>query len=179
MTLLFFNLNAQTNVGSLLDLYNVRDNLSGTYNQTIDIDLIPTYPDSVESWTSGTYDEGAIVKNGSPAYTYICTATTTTQEPPGSDWKQLWETSKGWNPIGDGPNGFTGLYNGKGYKISNVYINRPDEDFVGIFGCMTGTSSQTARIDSVIIEKVDIKGRSGVGSLLGKINDNRYVIIDR
>jgi len=41
---------------------------------------------------------------------------------------------KGWQPIGTSDDPFTGSFDGQGYKINNLYINRPDEELVGLFG---------------------------------------------
>lgn len=180
---IFFSVNSHaTDISSLLDLYNVKNDLSGSYTQTDDIDLTPTNPASVSDWSSGNYSLGEYVKY-SP-YTYICIQnTTSSQVPTDTDyWKQLWESSKGWIPLG-GSTAFTGDYDGYYgsvyHTISNLYINRPDEDLVGLFGKMEGTSTDTAELNNIKLQTVNIKGRSGVGSLLGKINDNQYVVIDR
>ena len=45
---------------------------------------------------------------------------------------------------------------------------------------MTGVSkTNLAQLNNIKLLNVTIKGRSGVGSLLGKIDDNQYVVIDR
>jgi hypothetical protein len=170
------------NVGSLLDLYNVRDDLSGSYKQTADINLSVTNPENVSVWESGNYSVGVYVKyaESGTTYTYICIQAATTQEPTDTEyWKELWESAKGWLPLGNDTTAFSGDYNGAEKKITNLYINRPDDDFVGIFGAMAGSSSSLAELKNIIIEGVSVTGRSGVGSLLGKINDNQYVVIDR
>ena len=41
---------------------------------------------------------------------------------------------KGWQAIGTSDDPFTGSFDGQGYKINNLYINRPDEELVGLFG---------------------------------------------
>ena len=43
---------------------------------------------------------------------------------------------KGWQPIGTSSNPFTGSFDGQGYEISGLFVNRPDEDEVGLFGCV-------------------------------------------
>ncbi|HOK09181.1 MAG TPA: GLUG motif-containing protein, partial [Candidatus Hydrogenedens sp.] len=40
-----------------------------------------------------------------------------------------WDGGKGFNPIDT----FTGVFNGNGYSIQDLYINRPDEDIVSLF----------------------------------------------
>lgn len=49
----------------------------------------------------------------------------------------------GWDPI----DGFYGTLDGDGYIISNLYINRPDRDGVGLFGMTPRTTLYTRRVD--------------------------------
>jgi hypothetical protein len=76
--------------------------------------------------------------------------------------------SKGWNgglgfePIGRERGAFYGKLNGKGYSISNLYINRPGEDNVGLFGYTWG-----AEILDVGLINVNVTGRENVGGLVG------------
>ena len=80
------------------------------------------------------------------------------------------ENAKGWLPIGhdlDSSNNsfegtaFTGLFKGGGYVIHNLKINRPDEDFIGLFGKVGGS------VDSLGMEGVRIVGGGNVGGLFG------------
>lgn len=79
-----------------------------------------------------------------------------------------WNGGAGWEPIGtwvsqiDPGNPFTGTFDGNGYTISNLYINRADKDGVGLFGYTNG-----AAIKDVRLENADITGESYVGSLVG------------
>jgi hypothetical protein len=46
-----------------------------------------------------------------------------------------WDDGKGFSPIaGSGDDAFTGLLDGKGYKVTGLTINRPEEPIVGLFG---------------------------------------------
>ncbi|MBS3816840.1 MAG: hypothetical protein KGY76_04685 [Candidatus Thermoplasmatota archaeon] len=55
-----------------------------------------------------------------------------------SGYDEVVDTKKGWEPIGDYDRDedveFNGAFDGKGYKISDLYINRPKTDYVGLFG---------------------------------------------
>ncbi len=75
-----------------------------------------------------------------------------------------WNNGSGFSPIGDydGTN-FTGHYNGKGHTIKRLYINRPDSNYVGLFGHAYG-----ATIDSIGIINCDVTGRWNVGALVGQ-----------
>ena len=72
---------------------------------------------------------------------------------------------KGFMPIGkDWYHKFKGTFDGKGYKITNLCINRPSADYpVGLFG-YTGSGSE---IKDVGLEGVNVTGHSMVGGLVG------------
>ena len=48
--------------------------------------------------------------------------------------------STGFVPVGSNSTPFTGSFNGQGYTITNLAINRPTTDFVGLFGYGNGSS---------------------------------------
>ena len=45
-----------------------------------------------------------------------------------------WNSGAGFLPIGDSTNMFTGSLDGRGHKITNLFINRGGTDYVGLFG---------------------------------------------
>jgi hypothetical protein len=69
----------------------------------------------------------------------------------------------GFMPIGNSSSQFTGIFDGKGYKITNLVINRSSMDYVGLFG-YAGSESE---IKDVGLEDVDVNGSSYVGGLVG------------
>jgi methylglyoxal synthase len=76
---------------------------------------------------------------------------------------------RGWEPIGTSDDQFTGSFNGQGYEIRDLFINRPDENYVGLFTHI----SWIRHIDNVgVVENVgmvnaDVTGSLQVGSLVG------------
>ena len=83
-----------------------------------------------------------------------------------------WDGGSGFTPIGNGStNYFTGSYNGKGYSISGIFINRQTTDYVGLFGLCSGTGT----IEDLSVKNVNITGKSYVGGLIGLNNTNRTV----
>jgi hypothetical protein len=77
-----------------------------------------------------------------------------------------WDGSKGWTTIGNETTKFTGTYNGQGFVISDLLINRPGEDKIGLFG-ITGTSEKTAMLKNIILVDLNITGDNQVGGLAG------------
>ncbi len=75
---------------------------------------------------------------------------------------------KGFMPIGDGDTPFTGTFDGKGFTISNVFIDRPAMSRVGVFGFAGKTDgTDGADISHVTVSDFDITGQGAVGSLFG------------
>ena len=73
--------------------------------------------------------------------------------------------NQGFEPIGNGTDFFTGSYDGNGYDINGLYINRPQTDYIGIFDSPTGNISN-------IFADVDISGNNTVGAIAGSPNGN-------
>jgi hypothetical protein len=69
---------------------------------------------------------------------------------------------KGWQPIGAEGNAFKGEFDGNGHTISDLFIDRPDEDEVGLFGRV-----QEGLIENVGLVSVDVTGKKYVGALVG------------
>jgi filamentous hemagglutinin family protein len=80
-----------------------------------------------------------------------------------SGWK-IGEDAVGFTPIGDDClcEPFTGAFVGLGHVITNLYINRPEESGVGLFGDTDG-----ATIRNVGLVSASITGEVGVGGLVG------------
>jgi hypothetical protein len=129
-------------------LGNVRDYLDANFVLTNDIDLA--------SDASGHLSANLVSANGAD-----------------------FASSENWKPIGafvpisdkpeDGetPNldlAFTGVFDGGGYKISNVSIDAPEGTGVGLFGCIAGDS---ASISNLTVENVNVAGMMLVGGIVG------------
>jgi hypothetical protein len=83
---------------------------------------------------------------------------------------------KGWEPIGiyqsEGSFApFTGTFDGQGYEIRDFFINRPDEDGVGLFGTVVGDEGGIINNVGVVNAHV-IGGYMNVGGLAGLNSGN-------
>jgi hypothetical protein len=72
--------------------------------------------------------------------------------------------SSNWTAIGAYPY-FTGSYDGGGYTISNLTINRPSNNYQGLFG---NINNYPNAIKNVGIVNCDIKGKDCVGGVVGE-----------
>ena len=79
-------------------------------------------------------------------------------------------TGRDFDPIGSQERKFTGKFDGQGHRISNLTVNRPEQEGVGLFGTVTGT----VEVKNVILDRTcSITGKafSGVvGLSLGGTN---------
>jgi hypothetical protein len=73
-----------------------------------------------------------------------------------------WNEGAGWEPIGRDSTVFQADYNGDGYKISNLTINRPYESYIGLFGYV-----KDAHLDKISLVNINIIGGSIPGGLVG------------
>jgi hypothetical protein len=71
---------------------------------------------------------------------------------------------KGWQPIGAFNHTFTGTFDGQGYEIRDLFINRPDESHVGLFGCV----EPGGVIRDIDVVNASVTGNEDVGGLVGK-----------
>ena len=107
-----------------------------------------------------------------------------------ADYEQLHDidasATAGWNPSGGGflgfnpiggstsSNRFKGSFNGKGHRISDLYIHRPTTDQVGLFGYVGGYAGGFMIEQVKLIDPV-VTGRDNVGSLIGRIQGDNTI----
>lgn len=76
--------------------------------------------------------------------------------------------NKEWTPIGTSSKNFCGKFDGNNKTISNIYINLPNTDNVGLFGYATG-----GEIKNLTIKNANVTGKKGVGALAGTTSTSR------
>jgi filamentous hemagglutinin family protein len=80
-----------------------------------------------------------------------------------------WNGGLGFDPVGTGPTSlfqtFIGRFDGLGHTITGLTINRPTQDYIGLFGLGNG-----ARIRNVGMTGGSVVGRDFVGGLVGFTN---------
>ena len=91
-----------------------------------------------------------------------------------------WNDGKGWAPIGSSDDPFIVRFYGNSHSLTNLFINRPDEDEIGLFGQLgpippsglSGPDVEATDLGFDILDVgligVDISGRDRVGSLAGR-----------
>ncbi|MCK4757310.1 MAG: hypothetical protein KAS67_02545, partial [Thermoplasmata archaeon] len=77
-----------------------------------------------------------------------------------STWNWNGTAFNGFSPMGS----FSGTFDGNGFKITNLYINRPATDRIGLFG----STNPACEIRNVSLVDFYITGYSFVGGLVGE-----------
>lgn len=89
-----------------------------------------------------------------------------------------WDGGKGFNPIGDSDKPFTGTIDGfsgeRVFGISNLTINRPEEDNVGLVAA-AGKSGNSAEFVNLSLSNVSITGRNKVGAIAGTLQNGSHI----
>ena len=80
----------------------------------------------------------------------------------GGKYPGMW-SSAGFSPIGSTATKFTGAFNGQGYTIANLTINRPTTDDVGLFGYV----GAGVTVRDVGLLGAAVTGSNHVGALAG------------
>jgi hypothetical protein len=80
-----------------------------------------------------------------------------------------WNEGLGWEPIGNGNVRFTRIFDGNGHVIRNLFINRPDSDYIGLFGRVTFSSAAISNL-GLTGSLMHVIGNQYVGSVVGYVN---------
>jgi len=75
-----------------------------------------------------------------------------------------YNSGEGWEPIGTYNLPFNGSFNGQNYSISNLFINRIETIYVGLFGFISGIERE---IKNLALKDINIQGKNSVGALSG------------
>jgi len=170
-----------TEITNLYQLNNIRNLLSEDYVLMNDIDMSPTAPSYNPEWDEDKIDYkiGDVVGITNWLFqtsVYLCIQDTNGNlESPITNtlnWGYLWEDNgKGWDPIGTSSFKFTGTYDGQNYKLTNLYINRPSTDNIGLFGYCSSDSS----ILNLNIINCNIVGANYVGGICGRMSNTSTI----
>jgi hypothetical protein len=75
---------------------------------------------------------------------------------------------QGWQPIGVWPDPFTGSFDGQGFEIRDLFIDRPGDTNVGLFSFV----NEGAIVTGVAVVDADVTGDLYVGGLAGHSRGN-------
>ncbi len=69
-----------------------------------------------------------------------------------------------WSPVGGGNSPFQGTFDGAGHTVRNLTVNRPEEDYVGLFGCV-----KNAVVKNLGLAGGTVAGKQYVGGIAGSV----------
>jgi hypothetical protein len=81
-----------------------------------------------------------------------------------------WNAGAGWLPIGQASPYFTGTFDGQGYEISHLFIDRSGTDSIGLFSRAYG-----ANISNTNLIDVSVIANRYVGAMVGIIGSNTVI----
>ncbi len=105
-----------------------------------------------------------------------------------ADWEELTASSGDWGdyfeltnnidlggvadlqPVADYVTPFTGVFDGRGFTISNAVMNFPGTNYIGLFGDISGGVIKNINVDSS-----DIVGKTHVGLLAGRVYEGEII----
>jgi len=150
------NVTTIANVNATITTITVNGDYSITAN------FAPEISENLEIWD--WYDLNAIRDNLSGSYILMNDLDSTT-----AGYEELASPiangGKGWQPIGSfwSSYGFTGTFDGQGYEIRDLFINRPDEGCVGLFVIV----DEGGHIENIGVVNATVTGYAYVCSLVG------------
>jgi Secretion system C-terminal sorting domain/Ig-like domain CHU_C associated len=85
----------------------------------------------------------------------------------------FYNNGAGFSPIGNNSGTpFTGKYMAYGYTIDSLYINRPSQDYVGLFGYVYGSASE---INALFVTNATVIGKDNTGILIGELSSGTVI----
>jgi hypothetical protein len=146
-----------TNVNSASAVISMNGNYSITANFALEIIEIRDWYDldAVRDNLNGSYLLMNVLDSTTAGYMELASETA--------------NGGSGWEPIGTSDYGFTGNFNGQGYAIRDLFINRPAQGYVGLFARVSWIHpiENVGLIENVGVVNADVTGGSEVGVLVG------------
>ena len=147
--------NGLIDITTLAQLNAIRHDLNGNGDAT-HADYVAAFPNR---------DTNAATRMGCPSGTctgYELMNDLDFDENDNGSRDDTYNTGGGWNPIGTTSAFFTATFNGNGYTIANLFINRSGTDYMALFGV-----ASTATIENLGLVNVNVTGDGDTSSLVG------------
>lgn len=81
----------------------------------------------------------------------------------------FWNDGKGWSPIGTREAPFSADFKGNGFSVANIFINRPESDYIGLFGFIEDGAVSGISFNG---DMARIEGGTQVGTVAGQIRES-------
>ncbi|MDR2099909.1 MAG: hypothetical protein LBP40_03650, partial [Campylobacteraceae bacterium] len=80
------------------------------------------------------------------------------------------DETTGWEPVGDDGNPFTGILNGNGFKVKELYINAASIQYIGLFGYIDEGTVKNLGIETADEGISTTVGSGSLGGIAGYIS---------
>ena len=100
------------------------------------------------------------------------TINTATLDPEADDWAMTAAGCKTWTPIGKKGSAFAGIFDGRGNKISGIYVNAT-ADNAGLFGVASESTIRDIEIKNSCFESA----KGVLGSVVGCVTNTKFINI--
>ncbi len=90
----------------------------------------------------------------------------------------MWNEGSGFDPIGDFSNSFEGTFDGNGHEISDLYIDRPEEDYGGLFGRIVDATIENVKVTGSVTADGWVGGLVGLSGVGDTVIENTVVNVD-
>lgn len=82
---------------------------------------------------------------------------------------QFWNEGEGWLPISKSQYPFSAVFHGNDFTIANLYIDRPERSYTGLFGIIENATLSNIGLTGSLMKVV---GESITGGLVGKVKQS-------
>ena len=151
-------------VRTLAQLDAIRLDLDG--NSLVDTEVLAEY----QAAFPGALEDMGCPTDGCKGYELAASLDFDTNDSGEADaGDAYWNDSAGWKPIPSSSYAnYYAAFDGNGYTIANLYIDRPDAEYpIGLFGVFARSLKHGAAIRNVVLDGVDVTGNDDVGGLVG------------
>lgn len=90
-----------------------------------------------------------------------------------TEWIADNSPTAGWMPVGTTESPFSGFLDGNNYTIRGLVINRPETNYIGLFGYVTTSGTI---VNNLNVDKPSIKGNYYVGTIVGYSETTSYIL---
>ncbi len=84
-----------------------------------------------------------------------------------------WHYGEGWTPIGSSSDPFTGILDGNGHEVKNLYINRSSDNYVGLFSYIDQAQIRSLGLNGSLMSVTG--GSYFVGALVGYVKTQSVI----
>ena len=87
-------------------------------------------------------------------------------------------TNDGWIPLGNSSTEFTGSFDGRGYTLTGLWIQRTSIQNVGFFGVINGAEIKNITFRDAVVKNESTSWNADTGGVIGDIDDGTNTVLN-